>query len=350
MYSLFFELLRVSIGTQSRLSRLPQTREWKKLYELAERQALLGVCFVGLQNLGADAHGGYEHIGIPKDVYFQWLGMAVQIQQRNEILNQQCVELQKRLSVDGFSSSILKGQGVALAYPECIRQLRQSGDIDIWVGGLLNDNIKKFRDVGIALTNINIKHAEARIFDGTTVEIHFTPSWFYNPIIDRRFQEWIKEQAPIQMQNKQGSLIIPNHEFNAVYLLLHIYRHLLDEGVGMRQLIDYYVTLKACYQVADRYAIASSVMWILQEILGLDTKYLLCEPNSKEGAMLLNEIMEGGNFGHFDKRINHVTKNTLGRGWQNLRKNQRYLFLYPSEVIWAPLWKVWHWCWRFKVN
>ena len=107
---LFFELIQVAIGTRICLSYTPSANEWGKLYAMAKKQSLVGVCFVGLQRLGADADGGFSRIGIDEKLYLTWMGMATKIQQRNEVVNRQCVDLQKRLSDDGVRSSILKGQ------------------------------------------------------------------------------------------------------------------------------------------------------------------------------------------------------------------------------------------------
>ena len=84
MNSLFYQLIRVSIGTQKSFPRFPTEREWVILYKMAEKQSLLGVCFAGLKNLGADADDGFTRIGMSKMQYLNWMGMAFQIQQRNE--------------------------------------------------------------------------------------------------------------------------------------------------------------------------------------------------------------------------------------------------------------------------
>ena len=160
---LFFELIRVAIGTQESLSRLPSEAEWEELFEMAVKQSLVGVCFTALHRLGADSDEGFAQIGMSEELYFDWMGMAAQINMRNEQVNRQCVELQKRLAAEGFRSSILKGQGVAALYrlhendndpsassgtnENCRRDgslhpkpstinlsgFRQSGDIDIYV-------------------------------------------------------------------------------------------------------------------------------------------------------------------------------------------------------------------------
>lgn len=59
-----------------------------------------------------------EKPSLPQKLYYQWLGTAVQIQQRNELMNRRCVELQSQLCLSEFNSSILKGQGIATLYGE----------------------------------------------------------------------------------------------------------------------------------------------------------------------------------------------------------------------------------------
>lgn len=67
--TLFYELIRVAIGTQENLSRLPSEHEWGRLYKMAEKQSLIGVCFAGLQRLGADSDVGFARIGMSKMLY-----------------------------------------------------------------------------------------------------------------------------------------------------------------------------------------------------------------------------------------------------------------------------------------
>ena len=89
---LFFELVRVAIGKTNGLSHIPSSKEWKALFDMAKKQSLVGVCFAGLQRLGADADEGFARIGMSEMLYLTWMGMAAKIQQRNEQVNRQCVE------------------------------------------------------------------------------------------------------------------------------------------------------------------------------------------------------------------------------------------------------------------
>ena len=140
----------------------------------------------------------------------------------------------------------------------------------------------------------------------------------------------------------------PSVQFNAVYSLVHFYHHLIEEGVGLRHVVDYYYILKALpnREKADvvsglkrlgLFGLSSAVMWVLQEVFNLQSVFLLCEPNEKEGRFLLDEIMRGGNFGHYrnDKR----KRNSAVRMFALLPH-------YPKEVLWVVPWKLWHKCWR----
>lgn len=82
---LFFELIRVAIGTQDSLSQLPSNKEWKALYDMAMKQSLIGVCFAALQRLGADADEGFTRIGMSEMLYLTWMGVTAKIQQKNDI-------------------------------------------------------------------------------------------------------------------------------------------------------------------------------------------------------------------------------------------------------------------------
>lgn len=65
--------------------------------------------------------------------YLKWMGIAEKIQQRNEVMNRQCVEVQSKLTDANIRSSILKGQSVAVLYDPDLSALRQPGDIDVYV-------------------------------------------------------------------------------------------------------------------------------------------------------------------------------------------------------------------------
>lgn len=90
---------------------------------------------------------------------------------------------------------------------------------------------------------------------------------------------------------------------------------------------------------------AGALMWVLKVVFCLPEDLLICEPNEKLGRMLLEDIMQSGNFGHFDTGRKYFN-NVWISGLNNFKRNLRYIPYYPSEVLWAPFWKIGHFVWR----
>lgn len=92
---------------------------------------------------------------------------------------------------------------------------------------------------------------------------------------------------------------------------------------------------------------AGAVMYVLREVMGLDEKWMICAPDERRGRLLLEEIMAGGNFGHYDTR-NHFGQGALWHNIQRFRRDWRMLRFYPSEALSEPLFRVCHFLWRWK--
>jgi hypothetical protein len=215
-----------------------------------------------------------------------------------------------------------------------------------------------------------------------------------------------------------------------VFQLLHLYKHIFEEGIGLRQLLDYYFVVQnindndtqaepatirehgslrygasaydngnedkvqgtkykvqECKNLLNQRAEASdlnslnseasaevlnqrgarlelfkklglkefagAVMYVMREVFAMPEERMLCKPDEKRGKKLLEEIMIGGNFGKFDDRYNwaETTNGSMDyRGasyaFARLRHNFQFLRDYPSEVLWEPIFRVYHWVWR----
>lgn len=355
MTELFFELIRVALGSQERMSRVLTDKEWARMYQMACEQSLLGVCFYGLWQL-------QKQVQQPTwGIYYQWLANATQIQQRNETLNAYCAEVSSMFETAGFNSCILKGQGNASLYGKDLSLYRQPGDIDIWVEGKRKEIIKFLKQKG-EIGDVVYHHVDFHILKDVEVEVHFKPSWMFSPLRNYRMQQWIKKQSSEQFQHDSGlGFNMPTWEFNVVYQLAHIFRHALTEGVGLRQLMDYYFLLlsakdklkiengklKIALRKLGLLKFAGAVMWVMLEVFHLEKEYLIVPVNEQEGRWLLNEVVQGGNFGRYNQ-VNPVTAKdgTWGSFIQKNKQNLRLLGKYPEEVLWAPVWRIWHFCWR----
>ena len=355
--ALFYELLRSSIGTP-RPIQPPSAYDWSAMYDLAASHAVLGICFNGIQKW-CDLYPECT-INLPTALRMRWLGMAANIHKQNEFMNKRCAELYSTLSDCGLRSCVLKGQGITQFYPESLRGLRQSGDIDIWVEGKMKTTIEKINSIGIELADIHYVHATAKFFENVIVEVHFRPSWMYNPNSNLKLQTFFKEQSSTQfdLYDESVGFAYPSVYFSLVHSIVHINRHIFEEGIGIRQLIDLYFILmrsdtcvrKSSYSLLCSIGLkefTAAVMYVEKEILAIDDSLLLCAPNVRLGSRLLKEIVEGGNFGN---RLElKKGRNKIEKGYLQFRHNVKYYIPYINEVFWIPFFQLWHWCWR-KLN
>lgn len=351
----FFELLKVAGHSRSELSRALTEEEWGAIYQQAQKQALAGVLFDVVSALPKAQQP-------PKALLMKWYGMALQIRRRNLQLNVTAAKVYARFRKHGFRTAILKGQGMALLYPNPLS--RTCGDIDIWVKGSRKRILKDLFGDG-KRGRVLYHHTELFLPDQTELEVHFTPSWMNNFSTNYRLQHFFKRMAEeqftheVELPEGAGRIAVPTAAFNRVYILVHIYRHLFGEGIGLRQLMDYYYVLRQGCTEQEREATVNvlkdlgmwhfvkAVMYVMQEVFGLPQENMLAEPDEKEGSFLLDEVMKAGNFGHYDQRMVRKAHESLGSRFVRLTKrNLRFWRSYPSEVFCTPLFKVWHTCWR----
>lgn len=356
---LFFELLQVALGNQDRLSRIPSAAELAEIYAESERQAVTGILLHGIERL-KDLN--YD-LNLNQRFLLQWIGIGQMIEQCNRLLDDRCLELLSNLTSVGLNPTILKGQGVAQCYPEVLQKLRQPGDIDVFVSDGREKAIEYARSLGQKDIDWDYKHLHLKLWDDTEVEMHYHVEVLLNLWKNRKLQKWFqKHQDAIQgarCKVQGGDIVTPTVEFNVFYILLHIYRHFLYEGVGLRQIVDYYFVLKNfnhdvdinesyAYKAVREFGMekfAKGLMWVMQKALGMPSEWMLWEPDEKEGKYILKQVMTGGNFGHHDKRLKH-SGGKLGAVKAILTHNMHLVTHYPSDVVWAPVWIVWHKLWK----
>ena len=495
---LFFELLQVATGNRQTLSRVPTPEEWEEIYEMSKKQSLAGIAFAGVERLPQEQMPPGKRIR-------QWAVKAEKIREHNAKVSEDCRVISRFFEENGFNCVILKGQGNFAYYPEWLQGLRSAGDIDVWCWpkGNANDTqseIATIRERGSLrygasgdLNSLNseasaevLNQREARlehpvraviefclskkrgeyvyyhnldfpVLKATPVEVHYRPTWLYNPFRNRVLQRWFASQvqegsSASQVQEVQrvqerarefkvyDGYKIPSVEFNVVFQLLHLYKHIFEEGIGLRQLLDYYFVVQNIndndtqaepatirehgslrygasaydnvnelreapehllerknvngnFEPAQRLnflnqraeasdlnslnseasaevlnqrgarlelfkklglkEFAGAVMYVMREVFAMPEERMLCRPDEKRGRKLLEEIMIGGNFGKFDERYNwaETTNGSMDyRGasyaFARLRHNFQFLRDYPSEVLWEPVFRVYHWVWR----
>ena len=228
------------------MSKVIAGMDWQELYSFASKQALLGLCFDGIERLGKEYPEELKRNPIGRELLMTWMGKAQQIRRQNMKVNAVAGKLFAMLREDGMRCCILKGQGNALMYPNPYS--RTPGDIDVWIDAsrerILEYAQKKF-ELG---DDIRLQHLETSL-DGVPVELHFFPCSMNNPIYHARLQKWFRRNADLQcshivgLPDGAGDIAIPTTAFNVIYQLTHLYHHFFDEGIGMRQIIDYFLVV-----------------------------------------------------------------------------------------------------------
>lgn len=399
LQKLFFELIQVTIGQRSCMSQALTMEEWKGLYGLLKKHALLGVGYVAIQKLPKEQWP-------PNAMIMQWAGVAQKIRLLNLELNEECRKVVTQLEHDGIGAVVIKGQSNLENYPEELREYRNPGDIDLWT--------KQTNDCGIPIAvqqgdSVEYEyykgvrgiieyarlqrrvredksrfkplyyHVEYHTDKGTEVEMHYRPSFLCSPIRNIRMQRWFKEQFDVCLQNRcRLGFPVLTSSVNVVYQLVHLHRHVFEGGVGLRQLMDYYFALRVWHNdvmeckdlqsqgmwseglgtpVMSKEEVmavirsfgmgkfAGAVMWVLNEVFALPKNKMIAPMDEQRGRLLLEEVLRGGNFGQHDESHHHL-QGAVGHNILRLQRDFRLLRYYPEEALAEPFFRLWHFVWR----
>lgn len=347
----FLALIKLSLNLPCEIPQELRDNEiiWEDIFNESQKQSVLGIAFIGLSYLKEND----KSLRINNALFVRWFGFTELLKQRNKKLDSQTAYVYKVLTDHNLNATILKGQGIASLYEDRLSNVRQPGDIDVWVKGGFS-RVKEFVELYSPSDDFTYHRFHVRFFEDTEVELHHRPTLMRNLIKNNVLQKWcnsFNSESFIYLPEKGFS--IPSIEFNRIFILTHMFRHFLFEGIGLRQVIDYYYVLKAekvrnhkqVEVLCDKLGFlrfAKAVMWVLHEKLGLEEDYLWCHPDEKEGRVLLNEILKSGNFGQFDADNN----GKLPKYIQVMKHEWHLLFHYPSEVLWTPIWYLFHWGWK----
>ena len=398
----YLEFLRYALDEEQGVPEGLDQMDWEGLYRFAEQQSIVGVMFEGIQRLGE------QGVRPPFQLLMDWVAAAEQIEEQNRTVNKAAVKFLAQLRQDGFEGCILKGQGNNLLYPNVYS--RMSGDVDVWVRKV--ESLEFLGEPSVLKIRLRVKSVEENVreviryvkernpkakaiyhhidygeFDEVEVEMHYRPSFMFNPVHNGRLQRWFVDHADEQFRHQVelpdgvGKVCVPTREFNIFFQLSHIYNHVLHEGIGLRQVVDYFFLLKGEKNNQFRvervegkdglglrverneksgvrneelgmtlkrlglWKIAMAVMWVLHEVLGLEEEYLIAPKDERLGRVLLSEIMRGGNFGQYDEQ-NIKADSPLKKNWQRICRDFRMMHYFPSECLWEPLFRIWHFFWR----
>ena len=180
---------------------------------------------------------------IPAVAKMQMKGMCVHTMQQHVHLQGTLEQAWTAMEKAGIYPVLMKGRGLAANYPE--PQMRQWGDIDLFVGkeqyhpaaAVMRETFPdalKFDEELDHYRHYNL------IADGVSIEVHRVSVSMQHPLDERRYERMEKEGMSHSERLEVNGLEIrvPEATFNALFVFLHSWEHMMTAGANLRQLCD----------------------------------------------------------------------------------------------------------------
>ena len=210
---------------------------------------------------------------------------------------------------NGIPCAVLKGSSVAANYPR--PELRALGDIDLLVRP---DALDVARDLLIKEGYALEKREKAHDFhisfrkNNVLVELHFAVSHIPDAKRAECVDELMEDALDGVLWRPAEPYVFPtlSPAHQAVSLLLHMERHWVDEGIGLRQLMDWHTfvhsndektwrEIMAALERCRLSRLAAVFTAVCVSYLGLE-KCAWCPAEGLSGDMM-RDILESGHFG-----------------------------------------------------
>ena len=233
----FYKILRAALWGDS--VEVPEGfSQWSVVMKFAKNQALMGlVTDVLLTRTEIRESLPAKFVERLQDIPMTNVGMHSQMNMTLQLL---VLTLRK----EGIDPVLLKGQGLSRYYP--IPELRQCGDIDIYVG---EENYEKAYDAILPIVSKiedKSKIWSSMHFDATIgsvmVEVHQKADKMYSRRNEKLYREFMLEglsHSLCAVRFGEVDVLTPNDTYNAFYVFYHLWRHFSTSGVGLRQFCDW---------------------------------------------------------------------------------------------------------------
>ena len=338
----FYELLRAGLWEkEARLSQFNNIA-YAAIMKMAEEQSVVGLVAAGLEHL-ADVRA-------PKEDVLQFVGQALQLEQRNKAMNAYLAELIELLRKKDVYAILVKGQGIAQCYDKPL--WRACGDVDL----LLSDsNYEKAKQILMPLAERTedeyktFKHLGLTMPGGYDVELHGTLhsrlSKRVDSVIDDAQNDVFFGGNVRSWQNGWTTVFLPAPDDDVIFVFTHILHHYYIEGIGLRQICDWCRLLwtyrsELDVKLLDKKLSKAGLMseWnafaaLAVDWLGMPAEALpLYSPDkkwSRKAERILAFVLECGNFGHNRK----VSGGKISSAWNKAKDFGNHVLVFPWDSI-----------------
>lgn len=355
----FLSLLRASLwGMAYDLKGQEWSREqYQTVMTLAKEQAVAGLVAQGLMDSG---------VKLQRADALEVFSLMQQIQQRNAVMDSAVVELCQMMEKEGIRVFVFKGQTVGYLYPE--HGLRQSGDIDFYCHhedwtravSLLQDRL------GIKINDLSAMKDVSFVWKGVTYEMHKRITYFCYPQHERYWRQTVMPEIltqpySVKINGYDVPTLSPTH--NALFIFVHIFQHLIADGIALRQFCDWARVLQNNVQneksevrseeCGSPYDVATlerhleglglrkaytGLGALLTDYLGLPEEqfpFAISDEDHRRLPALWQNMQERGNFGH---NVKYKSTNMMAHGlehlWRMSKQAREFYHYAPAEAWW----------------
>lgn len=355
---LLFSLLRAALFEEKIDASKFVEADWKQIFNLSDIQTVSSLV---LEGIGMLPHSVLQ---IPFDKKMMLFAKMQRMEQINTLHRCVIVKIDKALKAEGIQAVFMKGQTTAMRYPNPMH--RTPGDIDFVVD---QKDFKKTMEVLEKIGKVDYdlvhEHHGMAWVDGVTVEPHYKVHNYQCPSTDHAMQEMFASVFPSELSSADmDGYAVPVFPptFESVFLISHMVNHVYEEGLGLRQVIDYAMFLSSCADKIDwlqhheyLHQMRMERAWriftcICVDYLGMSLPTQV-EPFSHQEKMwaekMMADIMRVGNFGRGEYVFHH-------RGFKDAFNNYCWVvkrcwnlgFVCPSEARWWIISKVERFFWK----
>ncbi len=290
---------------------------------------------------------------IPEAIYAQWKYRVNMEIARNSQVSYAHTIIDRLFCKAEIPYVILKGCVSAAFYNDPL--LRTMGDVDFLVKEADFDKADTLlRNNGFVSDNIKHEYEEAYAKDGIVFELHKkvngVPGGKVGEIIDSYFEDVFEKTEPVRTTFAQYSS--PSNFHHGLIMLLHVARHMITGGIGLRHFCDWAVFVE---KIGDNFPmffeekLRKVGLWRFACLLTqFCMMYLGCSEKKWAGKLeadlleaLKDDIFAGGNFGHKDLKRSDEAKFITSRkkGGVNDDSNLKQVILSANEIV-RRHWKV----------
>lgn len=348
----FFALLRAGLWNKNvHISEFEPIR-FNEVYCLGQEQSVVGLVAAGLEHV-AD-------VKVPKEVALQFVGDALQLEQRNIAMNHFIGSLVDKMGKVGIRTLLVKGQGIAQCYERPL--WRSCGDVDLFLD---ENNYIKARGYLASIADCQAKELEEEKHQEFTiglwtVEIHGNMPSRLMPYVDEELSDiqreaFEKNQTRI-WKNGESDIALLSPDNDVIFVFTHILKHFFRGGIGLRQVCDLICLLWTYREVIDKNLLEARLrrMKLMSEwrafgalavdYLGMPYEamplYASRAKWRRKAKRIVYLIIETGNFGHnrdmsYYSKYPFVIKKVISL-WRHTWDSIRQLFIFPldSTRVW----------------